>query len=360
MERQRTFESVVRALRRVNHQGSLFGQTIAIRLGLSESDVEALQMLMDTGASTAGRLAELMGLTTGAVTRMVDRLEQAGYVRRVDDPADRRRVVVELVPDRAAQVRELIDAVAGAAAREIGRYSPEQLDTINDFLERMAETTRTERERLREQVTSSTPLEGEHAAPVGGLREARLVFRSGAAELTLRGDATIDELYRARFEGSVPQVRLRDGVVSVQYRGGLMFDWRKRKADIALNPAVGWAIELQGGLAELRGRLEDVDLRSADITGGASKIDIVLGQPGGIVPLKVIGGVSDVRIRRPAGAAVRLVIAGGAGKVELDGQRIGGTAGATLESAGAANATDRFDVSVIGGASKVIVEPSKG
>ena len=78
--------SVIRSLRRVNLQGSLFGQTVAIRFGLSESDVEALELLIDTGAATAGRLSELMGLTTGAVTRVIDRLEQAGYVRRVPDP----------------------------------------------------------------------------------------------------------------------------------------------------------------------------------------------------------------------------------------------------------------------------------
>ena len=88
-----SIDSVIRSLRRVNLQGSFFGQTVAIRFGLSESDVEALEVLLDSGAATAGRLSELMGLTTGAVTRVIDRLEQAGYVRRVPDPGDRRRVL---------------------------------------------------------------------------------------------------------------------------------------------------------------------------------------------------------------------------------------------------------------------------
>ena len=97
-------DSVIRSLRRVNLQGSFFGQTVAIRFGLSESDVDALEVLIDTGAATAGRLAELMGLTTGAVTRVIDRLEQAGYVRRIPDPADRRRVIVELIPEKMEAV----------------------------------------------------------------------------------------------------------------------------------------------------------------------------------------------------------------------------------------------------------------
>jgi DNA-binding MarR family transcriptional regulator len=72
---------------------------------VSDSDVEALEMLLDSGSATAGRLAELMGLTTGAVTRVIDRLEQGGYVRRIPDPADRRRVIVELVPRRSPRSR---------------------------------------------------------------------------------------------------------------------------------------------------------------------------------------------------------------------------------------------------------------
>src|SRR2546429_9536726 len=95
-------DSVLRSLRRVNVQGSFFGQTVAIRFGLSESDIETLETLIDMGASTAGRLSELTGLTSGAVTRVIDRLEQAGYVRRVPDPADRLRVTVEGVPEKRA------------------------------------------------------------------------------------------------------------------------------------------------------------------------------------------------------------------------------------------------------------------
>src|SRR6476661_1776117 len=98
-------DDVLRSLRRVNLQGSFFGQTVAIRFGLSESDIETLEALIDMGATTAGRLAELTGLTSGAVTRVIDRLEQAGFVRRVPDPADRRRVIVELIPEKMAAVQ---------------------------------------------------------------------------------------------------------------------------------------------------------------------------------------------------------------------------------------------------------------
>ena len=117
MDRRPGVEGVVRALRRVNFQGSIFGQSVAIRLGLSESDIDALELLIDTGAATAGKLSEVMGMTTGAVTRVIDRLEQAGYVRRTTDPADRRRVVVEVVPERVATVQSLLESLERAARR---------------------------------------------------------------------------------------------------------------------------------------------------------------------------------------------------------------------------------------------------
>ena len=184
-------DSVIRSLRRVNLQGSFFGQTVAIRFGLSESDVEALELLLDTGAATAGRLSELMGLTTGAVTRVIDRLEQAGYVRRVPDPADRRRVVVELVPEKMAAVQATMARFGDKSATEMGRYSDAELAVINDFLTRMADVTRDEANALRDTPDREAGGPSEYAAPIGGLSRARLLFRSGANELLIRGSADV-------------------------------------------------------------------------------------------------------------------------------------------------------------------------
>ena len=151
MDRDARIDGIVRALRRVNFQGSLFGQNVAIRLGVSDSDVEALEMLLDSGSATAGRLAELMGLTTGAVTRVIDRLEQGGYVRRIPDPADRRRVIVEVVPEKITALQAMIGNVARAGSQEVARYSDAQLALIGEFLGRMAEVTHAEAEKLREE-----------------------------------------------------------------------------------------------------------------------------------------------------------------------------------------------------------------
>jgi DNA-binding MarR family transcriptional regulator len=354
---RQTVDGVLRALRRTNLRASVFGQSIAIRLGLSDSDVEALETLIDSGAATAGRLAELMGLTTGAVTRLIDRLEQAGYVRRVGDPSDRRRVIVEVVPDRAAAIEAMFGSLGRATADEVARYTDAQLELIGDFLTRMAEVTREEAERLRETEaeTDGGPTRGQHAAPVGDLSEARLLFRSGASILALEGDPDVGGLYRARFEGAVPRVTVREGTVSIQYRG---WGWRGRpKAEIALNPTVGWRLEVQGGASSLTGRLEAIRLLGVEVTGGASALDLAVGRPIGRVPIRVTGGASKLRVVRPAGAAVHVQITGGVGRIEVDGRRLAAAGGATaLDSPGAEGATDRYDVEIVGGAGRLTIE----
>src|SRR5205085_1729929 len=92
------------ALRRSSAQGVIFGQTVANVAGISGSDLECLDFLNLEGRVTAGRLAEVTGLTTGAITGVVDRLEKAGLVRRERDESDRRKVFIALVPENVAKI----------------------------------------------------------------------------------------------------------------------------------------------------------------------------------------------------------------------------------------------------------------
>ena len=92
------------AMRRSSAQGVIFGQTVANAAGISGSDLECLDFLNLEGRVTAGRLAEVTGLTTGAITGVVDRLEKAGLVRRERDAADRRKVFIATVPENVAKI----------------------------------------------------------------------------------------------------------------------------------------------------------------------------------------------------------------------------------------------------------------
>ncbi len=88
-----------------NSRASLmFRSAIAGKFGLNVTDAECVDYLMDNGPTTAGRLAEITGLTNGAITSAIDRLEKNGFVIRKSDPRDRRKVLVEVVQEKTQQV----------------------------------------------------------------------------------------------------------------------------------------------------------------------------------------------------------------------------------------------------------------
>jgi DNA-binding MarR family transcriptional regulator len=129
-------------------QSVLLSHVIAEKVGLAPSDLECLGYLDDGGPMTAGRLSELTGLTSGAVTRMVDRLESAKYVRRRSDPADRRKVIIELVPGRAKEFERFYGPMARAATERLSRYSDAELVLVAELLEAMTELSRVEIARI--------------------------------------------------------------------------------------------------------------------------------------------------------------------------------------------------------------------
>jgi hypothetical protein len=295
------------------------------------------------------------------VTRVIDRLEQSGYVRRVPDPADRRRVIVEVVPEKVAAVRSTLDRVGDASAAEIGRYTDAQLALISEFLTRMEQITRDEATNLRETPREPTGPDAtsENAAPLGGLTNARLLVRSGLSEMRLRPLHVPNELYRAQFDGATPQVRLRDGRVIIQYRG-TPFDWRKRRANIGLNVTIPWAIDIQGGVGTLDADLRELALAHFELSGGTERVALELGTPRGQGVVRLVGGANTIRIDRPAGLPVRLTVSGGSGRVDLDGTHLGAKGGrTTLESAGWSAATDRYDIEIVGGSKAIEITARK-
>jgi len=129
----------------------LFHHAIAERLGLNATDHKCLELLCQHGVGTAGDLAEWTGLTTGAITGLIDRLEQRGFVCRQPHPTDRRKIVVRPVPERLPEIGALFRSFAHSMGALMRRYSPEQLATIQDFLVRAAEVARRETRKLRDE-----------------------------------------------------------------------------------------------------------------------------------------------------------------------------------------------------------------
>jgi DNA-binding MarR family transcriptional regulator len=119
-------------------------------LGLSASERKCMDMLSVLGPVSAGVIADRTGLTTGAVTGLVDRLEKAGYARRTRDPQDRRKVLVELVPNE--RVAAILAAVFGPFGQDMaglaGRYSAQEWAAIGDWVEQVTEILRSNTRRI--------------------------------------------------------------------------------------------------------------------------------------------------------------------------------------------------------------------
>jgi DNA-binding MarR family transcriptional regulator len=129
----------------------LFQSAVAQAVGLNATDFNCLSLLDLEGPTTLGQLAERVGLTRGgAITTVVDRLQTAGYVRRRPDPVDRRRVIVEAVPEAfAEQVDTLFTEFRAAIGELLRELTEEQQELILRFTERGNEIFRTETQRLQ-------------------------------------------------------------------------------------------------------------------------------------------------------------------------------------------------------------------
>ena len=361
--------AVLRAIRRESSQAALFSQAVAERLGLAGIDIECLEMLQEEGRVTVGRLAELTGLTTGSATRMVDRLEQAGFVVRVPDPADRRRVLVQPVAGVYDKLGALHTSIAAAQLDVIRRYDDDQLRLLADFLDRSSEVASAERTRMRG-PSETDGAGGNYAAPLGGVTSGHLVFVSGAPNIVVRGDATLTELYKARFDGPVPRMRVRGGVVTVGYQRFSWFDWRtqwgeqnvdisahwrKDRGEIALCAAVPWSIELRGGATRLTADLRALRLESFEMRGGASKVELLLPRPAGTVPIRVAGGMNQLTIERPVGVAAGLEVRGGVSEISVDGVVRKGMGKVSLQTPGASSSPDRYEIELMAGVNKLSI-----
>lgn len=129
--------------------GVALQQAIADHLGLSPSDLRAVTVLMRAGTATAGDLAEASSLTTGAATRMIDRLARAGWVVRHPDGADRRKVLVSLRKERRGELGELYAGMSASWSEALADKSDKELATVLELFERMREVSRSHAAALR-------------------------------------------------------------------------------------------------------------------------------------------------------------------------------------------------------------------
>jgi DNA-binding MarR family transcriptional regulator len=146
--RREILDELARVGREHSDATVLFHATVAGLLDLHATDYKVLGVLERSGALSAGEIARESGLAAASVTNLIDRLEQKGFVRRVADPADRRRVMVEAITERLGGARSLFASTRLSLAQLYDRYSDGDLAVIADFLRRNAERLRSETRKL--------------------------------------------------------------------------------------------------------------------------------------------------------------------------------------------------------------------
>ncbi len=137
-----------RAAREASGLGNLFGQAVAERLGLNPTDIECLGAL-GSGDVTAGDLARATGLTTGAITGVIDRLEKAGFVRRERTRDDRRKVYVRMTAAGRAAGEAHYGSLDRAVDRLAARYNPAEITLLTEYFDRSRAIMLREIEKLK-------------------------------------------------------------------------------------------------------------------------------------------------------------------------------------------------------------------
>jgi DNA-binding MarR family transcriptional regulator len=358
-------------------RSAAYDEALAEHLGVNATDLRCLELAIGEPGLTPGRLAELSGLTSGAVTGVLDRLARASFVERRPDPADRRSVTVQPSPTRSGEVRAAAEPLDKAIRSLLGKHSATERSAIGVFLEAAAGAVIEETARFRAGsrggftgnaysaplgdatrgrlvFVSGAPRLALNVAPLGPQAAARMIMETSASRLGLGGPAPSGDLVRVTFSGPLPDVRASGGVVTVRYRRGALAAFTSRGAKIALNGAIPWTIEIQGGLTDLDGSLAGVPLSRLDVEDGVNHVNLDLPVPSGTATVTIDGVASSVRLRRPAGAAIGLRVAGGISHLRLDGAKHEQVAGdRRFTSPGYAAAADRYEIEILGGASDV-------
>jgi DNA-binding MarR family transcriptional regulator len=149
-ERHRLEEDFLLAMRRAGSIMQLLGQVSADRIGINATDLNCLNIVALTGHMTAGELARQTGLSTASITGVLDRLEEGGFIRRVRDPHDRRRVIVELAAGPGLrEIGPTFGPVVKAWRAAAASYSDDELRLLLEFQGKLEEIMRDQLGRLR-------------------------------------------------------------------------------------------------------------------------------------------------------------------------------------------------------------------
>ena len=335
-----------------------FFRAAAARIAMTDTDLQVMDILESTGHATAGQLADLTDLPPG---------RSPGYSQPVGE--GRALCAGSATPTMVAGLSSGSKAARTKGRRWVlfllllGKHGKNwrrttmmsRLPSSSAFLKRSNAMSREEIIRLQEAPSSEG---GNFSAPLLDLERGRLVVFSAISRLTLRTAEGMAELYQARFEGAVPEVKAKDGVVTIRYPRRLsgLLGGQKRAAEVTLNVAIPWQIAIQGGASDVTAELGGLDLASLEVKGGVSSIRLELPMPSGVIPIRISGGASEIIVRRPVGVAARAHLKGWVSTFVFDDQTFSDMGNnVRLQSSGFEPTVPYYDIEVASSASMLTI-----
>ncbi|WP_183564256.1 MarR family winged helix-turn-helix transcriptional regulator [Paenibacillus endophyticus] len=141
-------------MRSLGSRTVLYQQSVAASIGLYNNDFLSIDILREKGPITAGELSKLTGLTTGSVTSLIDRLEKNGFVRRQNDPSDRRKVIIVPIYEQKEEITNTYMPLHASMVKLAALYTDEQLELITTFLGRASEVLEEQIQQLNSKPRS--------------------------------------------------------------------------------------------------------------------------------------------------------------------------------------------------------------
>ena len=139
--REELISSIGDLLRRQSGLALVLHQAVAEKFGLNPTDLKCLDLAGREEALTAGRIAEVTGMSTSAVTALLDRLEKRGFIERYRDAADRRKVYVRSTGQHEEKLAEIYGPLSDATNSVLGSFDVRSLDAVRDVLNQLAEVS---------------------------------------------------------------------------------------------------------------------------------------------------------------------------------------------------------------------------
>lgn len=341
----------------------LFHAAAAARLGITSTDQKCLDLIVRASHEspvTAGRVAEMTGLTSGAVTGVLDRLERGRFIRRDKDPGDRRQVVVRVLPDRGPDLEAIFGPFGRSWEETAAQFDERELEVIGRFQLAAIAMLQGEVARLQKDARDGTQEPDPVASAARGkLEQATLAMPRGAAHLAIRAAEDPLALYRAHGSPDAFSIDVLRARVSLSWPMSIkrLVGVGRSDMTLELGTEVVWKVETRGGLHQCAFDLARVRVSGVEITGGGKEVKIDLPPARGTVPVVITGGVHQVTVARPRGAAMRLSITGGgASDLTIDTLALGSLGGKIRwETPAWEHESDRYDVEIRGGARRLVI-----